>query len=134
MCCEIMAVAERPIVELLHADVGHNIQLATKEREKQRREQHNRQDKTGGKHEATPKHVIPHFHEQRATGLIPTEIRLVNNPLHGLEEQDLPLLLLHAVAERGVVFHVMVEFVQLTLLHKPGIIILLVLQQTVRRM
>ena len=85
MCCEIMAIAERPIVELLHADVGHNIQLATKEREKQRREQHNRQDKTGGKHEATPKHVIPHFHEQRATGLIPTKIRLVNDPLHGLE-------------------------------------------------
>jgi len=104
------------MVELVHAMVRLGVDEASPDgNEEGRQDEHDGGD-VNGDHGPPPHDPVNERGNDIGARLVPAKIRVVDDVLQGVEEDDGVVFCLHLVAERGVLLHVVVELVEVALL------------------
>tara|TARA_B100001758_G_scaffold185543_1_gene162282 strand:+ start:14806 stop:15213 length:408 start_codon:yes stop_codon:yes gene_type:complete len=111
------------MVELVHAMVSLGVDEASPDRNKEGWEDEHDGGDVDGDHGPPPHDPVDEGGDEGGARLVPAEVRVVDDVLESVEEDDGVVLGLDFVAEAGVLFHVVVELMQRALFQEPGLVL-----------
>ena len=134
MTFQIMLVAIRPVVELIHFVICLSVNKPSPKRHK--KGGHDKHDSSSPQSDHGPltHSIINQSSDKRRTRRIATEISVINHVLQRVEKYDGVVFGFDLVTETGVWFHVVVEFMLFTLLEQPCLVIAALVSSNIRLM
>ncbi len=123
MAFQIMLVAIRPVVELIHSVICLSVNKSSPERHE--KGWHDKHDTSSPQSDHGPSthSIIDQSGDNRGTRRIATEISVINHVLQRVEKDDGVVFGFDFIAKTRVLFHVVIEFMLFTLLQQPCLVI-----------
>ena len=115
----VVLVPERPVVELVHAMVGLGVDEASPDGYEEGWHDKHENGDVDGDHGPSPHCPVDEGREEGGARLVSAEVRVVDDVLEGVEEDDGVVFCFHLVTQGGVLLHVVVELVKVALFEEP---------------
>lgn len=120
------------MVKLVHAMVRLGVDEASPDGNKKSRQDKHDGGEVNGDHGPPPHDPVDERRKDIGARLVPAEVGVVDDVLEGVEKDNRVVFCLHLVAKRGVLFHVVVELVEVALLQQPRLILTVLVAGNIR--